>query len=126
MKLRRRRGSRGPIAIQPGSSVKASARASAAPLCRAGVSGSALACSGNGRCRVRLSPLRPEDAMAARQALELQVATIVEVRAAPVAVAARSSVTHLLGDQDLATQRLRGDPGREDHVLPEVIPLLGD
>src|SRR3954447_23146349 len=109
MKLRRRRGSRGPIAIQPGSSVKASARASAAPLCRAGASGSALACSGNGRCCVRLSPLRPEDAMAARQALELQVAPIVEVQAASVAVAvaARSGVAHLLGDQDLATQRLR-------------------
>src|SRR5512132_2815789 len=113
----------GPTETQPGSSRNASARTRAAPSCWTGVSGSGSFISGKRRC-VRLRPLGAEDQVATRQPLELELPPLVEAQA--VAVATRSRGAQLLGDQDLTAHGLRRDSRRQDHVLAEVVALLGD
>src|SRR5262245_30504129 len=117
---------RGPTDTQPGSSMKASASTCAAASWWAGTSRSREPSSGKGGrgSRVRLGPLGPVDAVAPGEALQLQIAAVVETEA--VAVAAGRGLAELLGDQDLAAQRLRRDSRGQDHVLAEVVALLGD
>src|SRR4051794_14492470 len=69
-------------------------------------------------------PVGPEDPVAAGQALQLELAAVVEAEA--IAVAGRGRIAHLLRDEDLAAHRLGRNPRGEDHVLAEVVALLRD